>query len=64
MSLCDCVTVLRDGKAIGTKPIREITRAELVHMMIGREETLEYLGRLNISDEVVLEARDIGQAVS
>ncbi len=33
-------------------------------MMIGREETLEYLGRLNISDEVVLEARDIGQAVS
>ncbi len=64
MSLCDCVTVLRDGKAIGTKPIREITRAELAHMMIGREETLEYLGRLNISDEVVLEARDIGQAVS
>lgn len=64
MSLCDCVTVLRDGKAIGTKPIREITRAELVHMMIGREENLEYLGRLNISDEVVLEARDIGQAVS
>lgn len=54
----------RDGKAIGTKPIREITRAELAHMMIGREETLEYLGRLNISDEVVLEARDIGQAVS
>ena len=43
MSLCDCVTVLRDGKAIGTKPIREITRAELVHMMIGREENVEYL---------------------
>ena len=62
MSLCDCVTVLRDGKAIGTKPIREITRAELVHMMIGREENVEYLGRLNISDEVVLEARDIGKA--
>jgi ABC-type sugar transport system ATPase subunit len=34
--LCECVTVLRDGKVIGTKNINEITEDKLVEMMIGR----------------------------
>lgn len=35
--ICDDVTVLRDGKHIGTKPVSQVDRAELVRMMIGRE---------------------------
>jgi len=35
--LCDTVSVLRDGKHIGTKPIGEVTRESLVKMMIGRD---------------------------
>jgi ribose transport system ATP-binding protein/inositol transport system ATP-binding protein len=34
--ICDCVTVLRDGKYIGTRQVKNTTRKELVNMMIGR----------------------------
>ena len=37
MAISDRVTVLRDGKVIGTRPTSEVTRAELVRMMVGRE---------------------------
>ena len=35
--ISDEVTVLRDGKYIGTKPIYELNREKLVNMMVGRE---------------------------
>jgi ribose transport system ATP-binding protein len=31
------VTVLRDGKHVGTRPIAEVTNKTLVHMMVGRD---------------------------
>jgi ABC-type sugar transport system ATPase subunit len=34
--LCDTVTVMRDGRHVATKPVRDLNPAELVHMMIGR----------------------------
>jgi len=34
--LCDSVTVLRDGKVVGTKKIEDINEDKLVEMMIGR----------------------------
>ena len=37
MAISDRVTVLRDGKVIGTRPTGEVTRSELVRMMVGRE---------------------------
>lgn len=37
MDISDRVTVLRDGKVIGTRLTREVTRDELVKMMVGRE---------------------------
>jgi simple sugar transport system ATP-binding protein len=37
MAISDRVTVLRDGKVIGTHPTKEITRDALVGMMVGRE---------------------------
>ena len=61
MEICDCVTVLRDGQVTGNRLISEITRGEMVKMMIGREENIRYMGSLDISDEVVLEARHIGR---
>jgi ribose transport system ATP-binding protein len=35
--LCDRVTVLRDGKTIGTRAIAATDRAELIRMMVGRD---------------------------
>jgi len=37
MAISDRVTVLRDGRVIGTHATRDVTRAELVRMMVGRE---------------------------
>lgn len=38
----DRVTVLRDGKKIATKGINEVTEAELVNMMVGRDVSQVY----------------------
>jgi ABC-type uncharacterized transport system ATPase subunit len=37
MDISDRVTVLRDGKVIGTRKTRQVTRDELVKMMVGRD---------------------------
>ncbi len=37
MAISDRVTVLRDGRVIGTQLTRDVTRSELVRMMVGRE---------------------------
>ncbi len=37
MAISDRVTVLRDGHVIGTHATRDVTRSELVKMMVGRE---------------------------
>ncbi|UCE07603.1 MAG: sugar ABC transporter ATP-binding protein [bacterium] len=38
----DRVTVLRDGKYIGTKSINEVTKHELIRMMVNRELTEQF----------------------
>ena len=40
-ALTDRVTVLRDGKVIGTTPTSEVTKRDLANMMVGREVSLE-----------------------
>jgi len=40
--VADRVTVLRDGRVIGTKPVAETTVDEVVRMMVGRELTQMY----------------------
>ena len=39
MEIADHVTVLRDGKTVGGGPIGELTRKEIVRLMVGREIT-------------------------
>ena len=58
-AICDRVSVIRDGKYIGTRDCASITRPEMVKMMIGRDEAIAHRGFLNIQDEVVLEAKNI-----
>ena len=35
--IADRVSVLRDGRLIGTRPVSELTRGDIIHMMVGRE---------------------------
>ena len=40
--LCDNVSILRDGQHIATLPTAEVTRKDLITMMVGREMGQEY----------------------
>lgn len=58
--ICDRVTVLRDGKKIGTKIISEVNKQDLVKMMIGREEKIESFRSKGIDrNNVVLEVKNM-----
>ncbi|HUX14419.1 MAG TPA: sugar ABC transporter ATP-binding protein, partial [Spirochaetia bacterium] len=60
MALCDVLTVLRDGKVIGTRPVAEVTRQDIISMMIGRKTNDEFRSFLNVkTDEPVLEVRNL-----
>ena len=54
----DYVTVMRDGRHIGTKPISEIeSRDELIHMMIGKTVFQSYVRGKAIQPNSVLEVK-------
>jgi ribose transport system ATP-binding protein len=58
--ICDQVTVLRDGKQVGTELIGNLNKNSLIKMMIGRDYTDEFLGHLECDkNKKVLEAKNI-----
>ena len=60
MALCDVVTVLRDGKLMGTRPRAELTKDQIIAMMIGRTTFDEFRGLLPVDyDRPVLEVRGL-----
>ncbi len=62
-ALCDTVSVLRDGRHVGTRPIAELEPADLVQMMIGREIVQAHLGRLEVDrDREMLRADHVVRA--
>lgn len=52
--LADTVTVIRDGRTIGSKPVSTLTKADVVRMMVGREMTDLYPKEVHITEEAVL----------
>jgi ABC-type sugar transport system ATPase subunit len=57
MEISDRVTVLRDGRLVGSRPIAELDPAEIVRMMVGREVTDLFPKRTVPIGEVVFEVR-------
>ncbi|MDR1134506.1 MAG: sugar ABC transporter ATP-binding protein [Synergistaceae bacterium] len=54
------VTVMRDGRHIGTKPISEVKdRGELIKMMVGKMIRENYIPNPNAADEKLLEIKDL-----
>ena len=56
--IADYVTVLRDGKYIGTEPITKLTPENIVSMMFGQVEK-KLKPPTNTSDEIVLEVNNL-----
>jgi rhamnose transport system ATP-binding protein len=58
--IADRVTILRDGKTVGTKRMGEITRPELIRLMVGRELSAVFPKIAVQPGEVVLRTRNLG----
>ena len=59
--ICDRVTVLRDGKYVGTKNLRDTDRHALIRMMVGRDMTDMFAKPEQTEGEVLLEVRNVTQ---
>ncbi|NEI74823.1 ATP-binding cassette domain-containing protein [Rhizobium lusitanum] len=62
-SLCDRVTVFRDGRYVSTERISDITAEDVVRSMVGREITQLYPEKQSVAertDEAILTLRDLG----
>jgi ribose transport system ATP-binding protein len=57
--LADRISVLRDGRHVGTKPRTELTRPALIRWMVGRDLAEEFPPRAPKPGAVVLEAEDL-----
>ena len=54
----DEITVIRDGQYVDTKPTKEVTKEQLISMMVGRDMSEMFQReRFELSDEIVLEIK-------
>jgi rhamnose transport system ATP-binding protein len=58
--IADRVTALRDGVLVGTRRMDDVSRADLIRMMVGRELSAVFPKALVEPGEVVLELEDVG----
>jgi len=59
MEVSDTVTVLRHGKHVATRPTAELTKGDMVRMMVGRDVSFERRPREKVSGEVVLDVNNL-----
>lgn len=56
--LADTVTVIRDGRTIGSKPTSALTKDDIVRMMVGREITDLYPKEVHVTEEEVFTVKN------
>jgi ABC-type uncharacterized transport system ATPase subunit len=59
LGICHRVTVLRDGKEVGTRSTSGATRAELAEMMVGRPVILQYDKPPRQAGDILLDIQDL-----
>ncbi len=58
-AVADRVTVLRDGRYVGTENVSDVTPDDLIRMMVGRELGTIYPPHSNLRGRPLLEVRDL-----
>jgi rhamnose transport system ATP-binding protein len=61
-AIADRITVLRDGETVATRDARDVTRADLIRMMVGRELDAVFPKRDIPLGDTVLALRDLSNA--
>ncbi|MBQ9196682.1 MAG: sugar ABC transporter ATP-binding protein, partial [Clostridia bacterium] len=60
LRISDEVTIMRDGQYIATRPAAELTKAEIIRLMVGREMTNQFPPKLQtVSDEDIMRVEGI-----
>ena len=60
LRISDEVTIMRDGQYIATRPAAELTKAEIIRLMVGREMTNQFPAKLETaSDEDIMRVEGI-----
>ena len=57
--IADRITILRDGKSIGTYDIKEITEERVISLMVGRELTERFPREEHTAGDVVMEVKNL-----
>ena len=58
LRISDEVTIMRDGQWIATREAKELTKAEIIRLMVGREMTNQFPPKNNKIGEVLLDVKD------
>jgi len=58
MRIADSVTILRDGRTVGSSSIKDISKNDIIRMMVGRELTNLFPFEAHQQGEVVLEVEN------
>ena len=65
LRISDEVTIMRDGRYIATHAAKDLTKAEIIRLMVGREMTNQFPPKLNTaSDEDILKVEGISAQYS
>ncbi|OAB46821.1 sugar ABC transporter ATP-binding protein [Paenibacillus antarcticus] len=59
LKISDEVTIMRDGKKIGTWPAKELTTDSIISKMVGRDLTNRFPERYNVPGDVILKVQDL-----
>ena len=59
LQIADEVTIMRDGKAVGTWPSGELTNELIINRMVGRELTHRFPEKTNIPSDVILKVEGL-----
>jgi methyl-galactoside transport system ATP-binding protein len=59
LRIADEVTILRDGRKVGTWPAQELTIDSMIHNMVGRALDQRFPAKVNVPDETYLEVQHL-----
>ena len=58
-SICQTVTILRDGQIIDTQPVSGISKNKIIELMVGRSVDMEFPKRNTVPGEIVLDVQNL-----
>lgn len=58
-TICDEITILRDGQWVDTSPLKGLDMDKIISMMVGRELTQRFPTKTNVPKEIILEIKNL-----